>query len=83
MAILSEQGVSKRRPVNLTIREDILKKAKDLSLNASKAAEYGILLAIKAEREKQWLEENKEAISAHNERIEREGTLLKPAWMDQ
>ena len=78
----TEHREIKKRPLNVTIRADLVNEVKALNLNASKAAEYGILLAIKAEKEKRWLEENKDAILAHNERIEREGTLLKPIWMD-
>lgn len=70
----------KRKPVNLTIREDILKDAKELNLNASKAAEYGIAQAIKEAREQVWLNENKSALSAHNKRVEESGTLLTPNW---
>lgn len=36
----------KRRPVNLSIREDILSEVKALKLNASKAAEAAIVAAI-------------------------------------
>lgn len=33
------------------------------------------------EKERIWLEQNREAIEAHNKRIDREGTLLKPIWL--
>ncbi|MDM8009729.1 MAG: type II toxin-antitoxin system CcdA family antitoxin [Parasphingorhabdus sp.] len=72
----------KRRPINLTIREDILREAKALKLNASKAAEAGIEAAIKQAREESWLAENREAISAHNQRIAESGPLLVPDWAD-
>ncbi|PSJ15721.1 type II toxin-antitoxin system CcdA family antitoxin [Nitrosomonas supralitoralis] len=42
-----ETEISKRRPVNLTIREDLMQNAKSLNLNTSKAAEAGIEDAIK------------------------------------
>jgi len=42
--MLSQQ---KRRPINLTIREDVIRQAKSLELNTSKAAEAGIVKAIK------------------------------------
>lgn len=71
---------TKRRPVNLTIREDVLSAAKAFNLNASKAAESGIMQAVKDAKEKQWLEDNQEAIKAHNKRVENEGTLLRPKW---
>ncbi|MFP4098934.1 MAG: type II toxin-antitoxin system CcdA family antitoxin, partial [Alphaproteobacteria bacterium] len=51
----SVENMPKRKAINLTIREDILKEAKDLGLNASKAAELGILAAIKQTREQCWL----------------------------
>ncbi len=83
MHISSKQNVSKRRPVNLTIREDLLENAKSLNLNTSKAAEAGIEDAIKKIQASKWLESNKEALLAHNLRVEKEGTLLKPDWMPE
>ncbi len=71
-----------RRPVNLTIREEILREAKELDLNTSRAAEAGILNAIREARGKQWLEQNQEALNAHNERIAKHGALLKPHWAE-
>jgi len=71
---------TKRRPVNLTIRADILREAKALKLNASQSAEMGILAAIKKAREELWLKENVKALQAHNERIEKTGPLLTPPW---
>ena len=72
----------KRRPVNLTIREDILSDAKALNLNASKAAEAGIEAAIKQAREENWLAENQDTIAAHNQRVAESGPLLVPDWAD-
>jgi antitoxin CcdA len=70
----------KRKAINLTIREDILREAKSLKLNTSKAAETGILAAIKEAQEQAWLKENKLALMEHNKRIEDEGPLLSPEW---
>ena len=72
----------KRRPINLTIREDILRDAKALKLNASKAAEAGIEAAIKQAREDNWLAENQNTIAAHNQRVAESGPLLVPDWAD-
>lgn len=73
----------KRRPVNLTIREDVIASAKALGLNASKVAEAGIIEAVRKAQEQAWLSENKSAIVAHNERIEREGLTIQPYWLDK
>ncbi len=83
MDSISEQETSKRRPINLTIRTDILNEAKSLKLNASKAAETGIIAAIKIAREEEWLETNSSAILAHNKRIEKDGPLLTPNWASE
>lgn len=76
-----DQG-SKKRSVNITVREDILNRARALSLNTSRAAEAGILEAIKVKQQEQWLKENRSAIAAHNVRVESEGMLLQPHWDD-
>ncbi|WP_300528008.1 type II toxin-antitoxin system CcdA family antitoxin [Maricaulis sp.] len=73
----------RRKRVNLTVREDVMKEAKELGLNASKAAEAGIKAAVREEKGRRWLAENREAIEAHKRRIEREGVLLPPAWLDE
>ncbi|PCJ96325.1 MAG: hypothetical protein COA45_11000 [Zetaproteobacteria bacterium] len=81
MYISPHQETSKRRPVNLTVREDVLDEAKSLHLNTSKAAEIGIINAIKEARAQEWLKESKVALKAHNTRVEKSGTLLTPDWV--
>jgi antitoxin CcdA len=73
----------RRKRVNLTVREDVMKEAKELGLNASKAAEAGIEAAVREEKGRRWLEENRDAIQAHNRRIEREGTIYTPWWTEE
>jgi antitoxin CcdA len=71
----------KRRPVNLTIRADVMKDAKAFKINASHEAEKAIVAAVKKAKEEEWIAENWDAIQAHNERIEREGLPIKPYWL--
>lgn len=72
---------AKRRPVNLTIREDIVKAARALKLNTSKAAENGILAAIRQAEADHWRKKNRRALEAHNTRVEKDGAaLLRPSW---
>lgn len=73
--------MTKKRPVSLTIRSDLLREAKSLKLNASRAAEAGIEQAVKKAKEEAWLAENKDAIDAYNARIDAEGTLITPIWL--
>lgn len=83
MHVSSDTNNLKRRPVNLTIREDVMDEAKAIQLNISKAAEAGIISAIKQIQSREWLETNKIAINAHNKRIEEKGVLLKPHWASE
>jgi len=80
MPISVDGRAARRRSVNLTIREDVIAEAKSLSLNASQAAEAGLVAAIRQARAKAWREENRQAIEAHNARIEKDGVLLTPDW---
>ncbi len=82
MSATARQKSPKRRPINLTIREDILSDAKALNLNVSKAAEAGIEAAIKRAQEDNWLAENQETFAAHNQRVAESGPLLVPDWAD-
>lgn len=76
-------STGKRRSVNLTIREDVMEAAKALELNASRAAEAGIVEAIRQARAGAWRRENAAAIEAHNARVEKDGVLLTPDWAVQ
>lgn len=76
----ANQLPSRRRSVNLTIRKDVMETVKALRLNASKAAEAGIIQAIREAQERQWRTRNCAAIDQHNERIEQDGPLLTPGW---
>lgn len=77
---LDQHSPSKRRPVNLTIREDILDEAKALELNTSQAAESGIIAALRKAHQEQWLKDSQRGIEAHNERVDKTGVLLTPHW---
>ena len=82
MSSLREHQSSKKCPVNLTIRNDVLAEAKSLNVNASQAAEVEILEAIKKAQEQEWLHSNQKALQTHNKRTENDGPLLTPDWAD-
>lgn len=71
---------AKRRSVNLTIRDDVVEAAKELGVNASKAAEAGIAEAVRRAREEAWLKSAQPAINAHNRRIAAEGPHVVAGW---
>jgi len=64
-----------KRATNLSIDAQLLQSAKDAGINLSAALEER-LREILRERERQaWREENRAAIEAYNERIERDGVF--------
>lgn len=65
-----------RKPVNLSIRRDLLAEAKELGLNVSEAAAAGIAAAVSAEKSRRWKEENREAIESSNAYVEEHGLPL-------
>lgn len=66
-----------RKAANLSLNAKLLSDARELDINLSRAAEEGIAKAVKAERERRWLEENAEAIDAHNEYVAKHGLPLE------
>jgi len=72
----------RRRALNVSVREDLIEAAKGLDLNTSKAAEAGIAEAVRHAQEAAWKEQNRDAIEAHNARVEERGPLLRPTWLD-
>jgi len=64
---------STRKAANLSLDAELVASARELDINISRAAEDGIAQAIKAERERLWLEENADAIRLENEYVEKHG----------
>jgi antitoxin CcdA len=62
-----------KKKMSLSISEPLAEAARQLDINISRAAETGILQEIKRRRDSAWLEKNRPAIAAYNERVEREG----------
>lgn len=65
-----------RRPTNVSLPRPIVEEAKALGINLSRASENGVLEAIKAERERRWKEENRDAIASYNQWIDEHGIPL-------
>lgn len=71
---------TRRKAVTFTVRPELLAQARELGLNASRAAELGLESQIKTARETAWLKDNADAIAAHNQRIADSGLLITPHW---
>ncbi len=60
----------------ILIDSELLKQARELKLDVSRAAEDGIAKAVSAEKSRLWKIENQAALEAWNEYVERNGLPL-------
>jgi antitoxin CcdA len=72
--MMSERQVRKRA-VNLFVDTELLDEARRLRINLSETLEGRLRTIVRAEREKRWLEDNKDAIASINSFIEQHGLL--------
>lgn len=62
-----------KKPTNLSINSDLLATARELKINLSATLEQALIHEVKELKRKRWLEENKEAIDACNDFVEKNG----------
>ena len=72
MSAIYDESAAKKA-TNVTVNSDLLRKAKAYKINISKNFEAYLAEVVKQKEEARWLEENKEAIEAFNERVEKRG----------
>lgn len=66
----------RRRSTNLSLDPTLVGEAKALGVNVSRACESGLLAELKAARNKQWADENSEAIEGWNAWVAKHGLPL-------
>lgn len=69
------EATARRKAVNLTINQDLLASARKYELNLSKILEDSLITELKLRWQDEWLDENKDAISAYNKRITKHGVF--------
>ena len=65
-----------RRATNVTLPEALLREARALKINVSKACENGLSAEVANTRARQWVEENRPAMEAWNDYVEQHGIPL-------
>jgi antitoxin CcdA len=70
---------SKKRAVNLFVDTELLDEARRLRINISETLESRLRTIVRSELERRWLEANKLAIEAYNQRVARDGLLADEA----
>ncbi|EEE35960.1 conserved hypothetical protein [Rhodobacteraceae bacterium KLH11] len=65
-----------RKPTNLSLDSALLKEARVLKVNLSRAAEEGVRAAVAAAKAEQWKAENAAALQSSNAYVEEHGLPL-------
>jgi len=74
MARRGSESIAKRA-ANVSVRSDLLAAAREAGINLSAALERALTEELAAIKRKKWLEDNREAIQAYNEHVEKHGTF--------
>lgn len=69
-------ATGKRKSVNVSLDTGIVAAAREVGLNLSQISEQAIRQATKAEQERRWKEDNREAIEGWNRWYEKNGDPL-------
>ncbi|MFQ5518923.1 MAG: type II toxin-antitoxin system CcdA family antitoxin [Mariprofundus sp.] len=64
---------AKKKAANLSLNSDLLAEAKRLQINLSATMEKALSEEVRQRKEKQWLEENQQAITSCNQLVEKNG----------
>jgi len=64
-----------KKPTNVSINTDLLKKAKALDINMSAALEQKLVELIREKQAAAWLSSNQEAIAGYNRHVEEHGVF--------
>ena len=67
---------SPKRPTNLSLNAKVLDMARELGMNLSQTVDALLAEEVRRRYWERWNLENRDAIAAYNERVEREGLPL-------
>lgn len=68
---------TKKRPTNLSIRTDLLERAKQLNINLSAAFELFLEQHLAQQHRQAWQEKNQPAIEDYNQQVAKRGVFSK------
>lgn len=72
---LPAESVAGKRRLNLSVRADLIDRAREQGLNLSSVLEESLAERLRKAEGERWQAENAEAIAYHNARVARDGPL--------
>ena len=67
--------IAAKKATNVSIRTDLLEAARASKINLSATLERALIEELRSVQRERWREENREAIAAHNEFVEKHGVF--------
>jgi len=64
-----------RKPTNLTVNSDLIRKAKERKINVSSVLEQALAEEIRQRERSDWKEQNRESIEHFNKLIQKKGVF--------
>lgn len=64
-----------KRATNVSVRADLLAAAREAGINLSAALERGLAAELAMRARQKWRDDNREAIDAYNDHVEKYGTF--------
>ncbi|SJM91971.1 type II toxin-antitoxin system CcdA family antitoxin [Crenothrix polyspora] len=64
-----------KKPTNVSVNSDLIKKAKALNINLSAAMEQKLIELIRQQQAADWLASNQTAITGYNQLVEEHGVF--------
>ncbi len=64
-----------KRSLNLSVNSALIQEAKNREINLSREFEIHLETLVKQRRQEKWLAENRDALDAYNDHIERDGVF--------
>jgi len=71
----SSKAAVPKRATNVSVRSDLLVAAREAGVNLSATLERALTEELAVVKRKKWREENRDAIQAYNEHIEKDGVF--------
>ncbi len=78
---MMSERTAKKRAVNLFVDAELLDHARRMRINISETLERRLRVLVRAELERQWLDDNREAIARYNRRVAEHGLLADDAGL--
>ena len=70
-----DQMSASKKAVNLSVDAALLREARERDINLSATLERALEEALRQDRRKRWLAENKRGIAAYNEQVDAHGAF--------